>query len=498
MKLTEFKKHFYSYISKKDYITAITAILGSLTTTFVTGYSNYLSDSNDRIRRLNKTPVNRIMIDVITYEEYARRIDPNNWIPSSQRPIEEDTSYKNEGFSGYLQHWLSTQNTKKRADNSEINTDDLKALINENAEYNKSQNSTNTTNALQTEISISHSPQTNNQTQLDKINDKKTQTRLEKSISKIGELSHSTNSGNLPPSIKKIEKIKYFVVREGADGITNDPLKFRLQKKKQNIELPKVSKPSIGTIGGQEIKKDDSIFSTLSYIFKKILGITNGPQYQVIDSRYDQYGNRIENAEYLERKRRTKEKMAKLKEERKKKKTETKKITKIIHTNNNEQNIKQNSSQENVTEKQNENNTTDKIEFIVPIFKIDGNLQNMTSYQTLQSISVGNGISTNTKKTIAFLEYQYEKCLYQTLKKYTGTNFAITIQLEHNNDAELQKMKILQKRTNDMPNDFASYRNEVINDLKKCNILNKSYISDNNYPLWGIIKLKIVPPSDAE
>ena len=493
MKLAEFKKHFYSYISKKDYITAITAILGSLTTTFVTGYSSYLSDRNDRIRRLNKTPINRIMVDFITYEEYERRINPDNWKPSSQRPIEEDTSYKNEGFSGYLKHWLSTQNTKKHSNNYEINAEDLQALMAENTEYNELQNNTKMTNTKETENNINNKLSDHNETKLDKKKKKKAQTRFEKSISKIGELSNSTNNGNLPPSIKKIEKVKYFVVRDGADGITNDPLKLRLQKGKQNIELQKSMKQSIGTIGGQEIKKDDSIFSTMGYIFKKILRLTDKPQYQVIDSRYDQYGNRIQDAEYLKRKKRTKEKMAKLNQEKRKKKEA--KTTKAIG--NNEQNIEQNSSQNNEIEEHSDNNDSNKkIEFIIPIFKIDGNLQNMSSYQTLQSISTSRNLGVHEKKTMAFLEYQFERCLYQTLKNYVDKNFTITIQLEYNDNAELQKIKILQKRTNDMPTDFASYQNEIINNLKKCNIINNNYISENNYSIWGVIKLKISPPTN--
>ena len=94
-KIIAFKQHFFKYINKAEYAMALSAVAGSFCTTIIQSYSSYLSDRNARIERINKTPLNYIYVDYISYEMYEQIIDKRNWKSSAERDKIEQMTIKN-------------------------------------------------------------------------------------------------------------------------------------------------------------------------------------------------------------------------------------------------------------------------------------------------------------------------------------------------------------------------------------------------------------------
>ena len=89
-----FRQHFFQYINKAEFTIALSSVFGTIASTILFGYSSYLSDRNDRIRRINKTPLNHIYVDYISYEDYVKMIDKRNKFKSGK---ESEEYYKNLG-----------------------------------------------------------------------------------------------------------------------------------------------------------------------------------------------------------------------------------------------------------------------------------------------------------------------------------------------------------------------------------------------------------------
>ena len=139
MKIAVFKQHFYKYISKAEFAMALSAVVGTIGTNFVSGYSSYLTDRNDRIERLNKKPLNYIYVDYISFDDYQKMIDRRNWKPASLRPKQDENSSRKkiiqkEQIITTVNDWLAKNTKKNNSENqeNEISTESLQQLAKDN------------------------------------------------------------------------------------------------------------------------------------------------------------------------------------------------------------------------------------------------------------------------------------------------------------------------------------------------------------------------------
>ena len=117
MKIGNFKKHFFSYVSKAEYTMALTSVISSIIMTLGKGYWGYLDDRNKRIERINNKPINNIFIDYITYDNYVKILDRSKWKPAEIRiakeKIEEQKRQnENNGFVETINGWLKNKTQK--------------------------------------------------------------------------------------------------------------------------------------------------------------------------------------------------------------------------------------------------------------------------------------------------------------------------------------------------------------------------------------------------
>ena len=483
MNIFIFKQHFYKYINKADFAIMLPAVVGTIATTFLNGYSSYLSDRNKRIERLNAKPLNHIYVDYISFEDYEKMIDRRNWKPASLRQKQEEEQKetvkinKKEKLINTVNEWL-TKNTNKQKDkgnNDEVSAESLKQLSIDNKtatveSKNQSQVDKQLVNIKQ---KVNIDTNTNNE-------NAKTNTiykyRIIDSISKIGQSKNGQKTQNLPPMKIKIEEPKYFVVQSSVGGRRYDPEEFRARHAKQRIEQTTAVKKKVGKIGSKEIAKDDNIFQSMMHIWRKILFIKVDEKNQIINSKYDQYGNRIKDYESINM----------LKKNKKAKKSN------VANKKNEYNKNSQEGVSENYTENIDKNDNINKIpSFIVPTFHIDGNLQKMSEYNKFREIATKNNLNAIDLQTLAYLEYIIENCWHSKYHEKYGNNVVDTsfvISYTRNmKPYEIQFEKIDPKLSKARQQ---SFKNDVIKMISSCDISYIKSIQQANYNLWGKIRIK--------
>ena len=436
MKIAILKQHFYRYIDRAEYAIAISLVVGTFATMVPQEYSSYLSDRNKRIERLNKNPFNHINVDYISFEKYQWMTDRNNWKSASLKPNDlssKKNNYKDEVIET-INSWL-IKKTKKEANNNEVDPESLQKL----AEMNGRAIATSSFRQKSSGQII------NGET-------------VGVDNNSIGE------NGNLPPNIKtKVEQQKYFIVQESGGARRYDPKQFRTSKKRQNLEsMSANSKQKVGIIGGKNIEKDESIFQSIMHIFRAILYKDTKKYGQVINSNYDQYGNKI-----------------------KKQKTTTKQQDVMVSEKEEDYGIGSGIGNDN--QKQSEDN----IIFLIPTFIIDGNLQQINSFNEIKKISASNSTSATNFQMLANLEYIFEKCWYQKYKNVYGNNFISAIfTVLYDRNGKVSDVTINEIDDKVDYEHRKKFVNDVTDMLFACDISKTQHLTKMNYNIWGKIKIQ--------
>lgn len=452
-KIIAFKQHFFKYINKAEYAMALSAVAGSFCTTIIQSYSSYLSDRNARIERINKTPLNYIYVDYISYEMYEQIIDKRNWKSSAERDKIEQMTIKNneqktkkQEFLDSVNGWLKGKIAKKQQNNSEIDEESLRqlAILNNRAveEYTKNQQKQETINLE------------NQENNTDKL--------IKKSV--------------LPPDRKKVKKdINYFVIQYD-DSVRYDPKQYRENHKTQNITTEQ-NKKVVGFIAGQKIKKDKNIFESFLNVFKAMLFKKNkyNKKGTVVHTKYDQDGQRIHISE-TEKENRIKEKRNDF----------NNKKYNDVKTSPSE--IEEQRYQSGIAEIENSNLEAKKQkqqQIFKPVFTIDGNLQKMNEYNDFQKLVNSNNVGLDDVQMLSYLEYTIEKCWYQKYnKKYKYNTIASSFLITYNNDGNLDKIQLKRIDEDIDKNSRKTFINDVVNMFKSCDISKTKYLTANNYNLW--------------
>ena len=449
MDIFTFKQHFYKYISKAEFAMALSAVVGTIGTNFVSGYSSYLTDRNDRIERLNKKPLNYIYVDYISFNDYQKMIDRRNWKPASLRPKQdENTSRKKiiqkEQIITTVNDWLSKNTKKNNSANqeNEVSTESLQQLEKDNNFISNDY----TLNVQEQDIETTENNTTTDATSA--------------YVNVVSKISGKKNN-NLPP-IKKKEKeqMRYFVVQDST-GRRYNPRDYGGRETKQLIQLKESEKKKpIGTIAGQAIEKDDNIFQSILKIWRTILFIKTDKNNQIINSNYNQYGDKITQAN-----------------EKKQEKPLTKRIiSNITGKNRNETH----NGQEDI-----------QINFIVPTFHIDGNLQKMTEYNKFKEIATENNLSAFELQTLSYLEYAFEDCWHKQFNDKYGNNYINALfSVAYTQNGEIYEIKLESLNTKLSQAKQKIFKNDIVNLLTSCDIKEIKNLSKDNYRLWGKVKIK--------
>ena len=408
-------------------MTAVSIVFGTVVTTLFSSYSSYLNDRNNRIKRLNEKPLNNIYIDYITYEEYQRIIDKKNWKPASLRQEqEEENLFKKEKLLKTVNKWLTNQVRKKTLE-SEINQESLRKL----AEFNNNQQ-------IQFEINKQYDKNIQNDTVNNSKNTNSAETlnTVEQDKNFIS-VNKKTND-SLPPERKKLDKYSNQNKRRSFFNLFN--------------EIAEQDKKVVGKIAGKDIKKDVNIFDSLRDIWRTIFFYEKK---QVPVKKYHhEYGkkNKITNKEY--------------------------------------QNI--NSQTENNTSNTNDDSldTEHSVNFLIPTFVIDGNLQEMDEYTKFQEIASNNNTNAVDLKMLAYLEYTIEKCWYDKYKiNYQNNPIDAVVSVTYTKDAQILDIKI-DNLTNISDETSSNFVRDITQMLSSCEITNIKNLTKKNYNLWGKLKIK--------
>ena len=508
-KLVEFKQRFYRYISRAEYASAMAMVLGTIATSVVNSYSTYLSDRNARIERINKNPLNHISVEYISYETYEKMIDRRNWRPVSERIEEEKKEAINQANKGTFEYkkneliktingWLAS-NAKRKNTNDEIDEETLRRMQSGTESFGSFNVNSGANNTKQNNETSKNSNNDNlldkQQQQLKSLNKKSEEDDYEmvQAKSKIGELTNGKKN-SLPPMKKPKEKQRYFVVRECKNCVTNRVLDVKLSRKKQNIKIVRnEDKPIVGKIGSQTIRKDESIFDSIGRIWRAILHIKSNDKYQIIDSRFDQYGNRIKNNDIAIKK----EKKVKQKIKKDNFKETDYEILAVefdeeddigeIAEDANNKNVSKNTLNpvqvaSNVSKKQN-----NKITAQIPHFTIDGTLQEMDKYNKFGGIATNNNSNATDLQMLAYLEYTLENCWYTYAKKYKDLNLSVSLVVNYDSNTDLLGIQqISQDEGNEV---FDVFKEDVIETIGRCDISRVKFLSKKNYKFWRTLKL---------
>lgn len=449
MKIAVFKQHFYKYISKAEFAMALSAVVGTIGTNFVSGYSSYLTDRNDRIERLNKKPLNYIYVDCISFDDYQKMIDRRNWKPANLRPKQDENSSRKkiiqkEQIITTVNEWLAKNTKKNNSANqeNEVSTESLQQLEKDNNFIGNDY----TLNVQEQDIETTENNTTKDATSA--------------YVNVVSKISGKKNN-NLPPMKKKEkEQMRYFIVQDST-GRKYNPRDYSGHTTKQRIQLKESGKKKpIGTIAGHEIEKDDNIFQSLLAIWRTILFIKTDKNNQIINSNYDQYGNRITKVT-----------------QRNQEKQSTKRIIgNITGKNRNETH----NGQEDI-----------QLNFIVPTFHIDGNLQKMTEYNKFKEIATENNLSAFELQTLSYLEYAFEDCWHKQFNDKYGNNYINALfSVAYTQNGEVYEIKLESLNTKLSQAKQKMFKEDIVNLLTSCDITEIKNLSKDNYRLWGKVKIK--------
>ena len=270
------------------------------------------------------------------------------------------------------------------------------------------------------------------------------------------------NYGNLPEmqvNKQNNQDEDYFVVQ--ANFGKRQSIEDVKKNEKKHIERYNNTNDSqslVGTIGGQEIRKE-TIKETLINIWYSALHIKKKKYNSlIVNTNYDRYGNKRNNNV---------------------KTTTSVKNNKLINDN-----IQLN----NINELQNgiDTNNNSYIQHII----LDGNLQKLTENSSMSNSNVILTYDMNLLLVISRLEYQLELCWSKYAKKYNNTSMSYTYLVSYDVNGLPTNVKFIRKTLPEFQEDNSQMMKKDIQDtIERCNILEVNGLNDNNYKFWKDIEI---------
>lgn len=287
------------------------------------------------------------------------------------------------------------------------------------------------------------------------------------------ELQKQKDENNLPQMIKKkniVQNTKYFVVRD-EDGLYRDVYKYRKENKssttkEQKEEIGKYA----GRIGHEDIRKE-SVGKSIIRIFKGLFGYKEVKKHIVINSKYDQYGRRIDRADNR------------------------------VVVNSQGKTLKQ-QRQEEIDELQRQ--IAEKERKIVELrekqedamikvrqFTLDGSLQAMDSHNALLEATKAGNKSSKIIRMMAMLEYKYEQCWYKKSKYYSKVPISVDYVVDYDKDFNPVKIRLVKVKGSVSKHKkyIDKMKNEAKYLLQTCDISKVDGLKKSNYKYWKQVKL---------
>ena len=453
MGIRKFKEQFYKYIDKKDFALAVSVVFSMFVSTALSSIYNYLDDKEKMYLRRAEHPPNRINVKFISFAEYEYMINSDNWKPAVLRNADEEmlNEYHSK-MSSVMTSLMNQKSIQKLTKSDKLAI--AKSLI--AGKFKRENPNVDTTDLKEEEM-------------VNIMSDRwKSKTVKKKKKKKVA------TKGNIPtiviPNQKKAkEGDEYFVVSNGDGSRLRNPDEERLDEKNPLRDTNRaVTLAEAQYYANKNADDGEGFFQRIKNILYAIVGKKKkDPRAMVVDTRYDRYGNRIDQST-LTAGRRVEDYTPEINPL----KTATQKADN-----------KQSQTTPEVVK-------TVKVNPVLQYLKLDGELDDMNgAARNLAMAEDAQGYETSVM--ISKIELNLEQCWNRYIKKYKDSGIKLTYLLTFNPKRYPESAKVIQKVVPQTTSDsvLREMERDAISVLNSCKFSDIKEMKKSNYKYWKEVQI---------
>ena len=458
MGIRKFKEHFYKYIDKKDFALAVSVVFSMFVSTALTSIYNYLDDKEKMYLRRAEHPPKRINVKFISFAEYEYMTNPDNWKPAILRNADEETINEYHGkMSAVMTSLMNQKSIQKLTKSDKLAI--AKSLI--AGKFKRENPDVDTTNLKEEAMVNIMSDRWKSKTVRKKKKKKKEQQKV--------------TQGNLPTMVGvQTNKAKagdeYFVVSNGDGRQPRNPDEERLDEKNPLRDTNRaVSLSEARYYANKHADDGEGFFQRVINVLYAIVGKKKkDPRAMVVDTRYDRYGNRIDQST----------------------------ITAGRRVENNTQSVSPvasatlSSAQNTTSQVTPEAAKVIKVNPVLQYLKLDGELDDINgAARNLAIAEDAQGYDTSIM--ISKIELNLEQCWNRYIKKYKDSGIKLTYLLTFNPQRYPESAKVIQKIVPDTTSDavLREMERDVISVLNSCVFSEIKEMKRSNYKYWKEVQV---------
>lgn len=457
MGIKKFKEQFYKYIDKKDFALAVSVVFSMFVSTALTSIYDHLDAKEKMYLRRAEHPPKRINVKFISFAEYEYMTNPDNWKPAILRNADEEmVNEYHSKMSAVMTSLMNQKSIQKLTKSDKLAI--AKSLI---AGKFKRENPDVDTNDLKEEEMVN--------IMSDRWKSKTVSKKKKKKEKKV------VAKGNLPTMVGvQTNKAKagdeYFVVSNGDGEQIRNPDEERLDEKNPLRDTNRsVSLAEARYYANKNADDGEGFFQRIKNVLYAIVGKKKkDPRMMVVDSRYDRYGNRIDQST-LTAGRRVEDGAA-----------PASPVAAAIVSNAN--NTASQTAQEAAK--------TIKVNPVLQYLKLDGELNDMKgAARNLAMAQDSQGYETSIM--ISKIELNLEQCWNRYIKKYKDSGIKLTYLLTFNPKRYPESAKVIQKVVPQTTSDsvLREMERDVISVLNNCKFADIKEMKQSNYKYWKEVQI---------
>ena len=454
MGIRKFKEQFYKYIDKKDFALAVSVVFSMFVSTALSSIYNYLDDKEKMYLRRAEHPPKRINVKFISFAEYEYMINSDNWKPAVLRNADEEmlNEYHSK-MSSVMTSLMNQKSIQKLTKSDKLAI--AKSLI--AGKFKRENPNVDTTDLKEEEM-------------VNIMSDRwKSKTVKKKKKKKVA------TKGNIPtiviPNQKKAkEGDEYFVVSNGDGSRLRNPDEERLDEKNPLRDTNRaVTLAEAQYYANKNADDGEGFFQRIKNILYAIVGKKKkDPRAMVVDTRYDRYGNRIDQST-LTAGRRVEDYAP-----------STSPV--IATTSSNTKNVAPQTAQEAAK--------TIKVNPVLQSLKLDGELDDMNgAARNLVMAEDSQGYETSIM--ISKIELNLEQCWNRYIKKYKDSGIKLTYLLTFNPKRYPESAKVIKKVVPQTTSDsvLREMERDAISVLNSCKFSDIKEMKQSNYKYWKEVQI---------
>ena len=451
MGIRKFKEHFYKYIDKKDFAMAVSVVLSIFVSTTLSSIYNYLDDKEKMYLRRAEHPPKRINVKFISFAEYEYMTNPDNWKPAILRNADEEmlNEYHSK-MSGVMTSLMNQKSIQKLTKSDKLAI--AKNLI--SGKFKRENPDVDITNLKEEEMVNIMSDRWRSKTQKKKK-------------------KKSATNRNMPTMVvpnQKKAKVgeEYFVVSDGNSGRLRNPDEERLDEKNplRDKDRP-VSLAEARYYANKNADNGEGFFQRIKNVLYAIVGKKKkDPRMMVVDSRYDRYGNRIDQSTL----------------------TAGRSVENYVPEGSSSVTASA-TAQKSASMAPAETKTV-KVNPVLQYLKLDGELDDINgTSRNLAMAQDSQGYETSIM--ISKIELNLEQCWNKYIKKYKDSGIKLTYLLTFNPKKYPESAKVIQKIVPQTTNDdiLKEMERDAINVLNTCKFSDIKEMKQSNYKYWKEVQV---------